>query len=164
MKSTQRFIRENEEFVEASQKAQYASFAASQWLEFRLQILGCAVVTGNYLHQLFVYSSLWYTLLEVFLFTYFSGIAILAVIQHGSQSISPGLVGLAISYALGITGKLSGLVSAFTETEREFVAVERCKQYLDNIKIEDFDGGVTTTPYNWPSEGILVFKDVSFRY
>ena len=97
------------------------------------------------------------------LFTYFSGIAILAVIQHGSQSISPGLVGLAISYALGITGKLSGLVSAFTETEREFVAVERCKQYLDDIKIEDFDGGVTTTPYNWPSEGILVFKDVSFR-
>ena len=95
---------------------------------------------------------------------YFSGIAILAVIQHGSQSVSPGLVGLAISYALGITGKLSGLVSAFTETEREFVAVERCKQYLDDIQIEDFDGGVTTTPYNWPSEGILVFKDVSFRY
>ena len=56
MKSTQRFIRENEEFVEASQRAQYASFAASQWLEFRLQILGCAVVTGNYHHQLFVYN------------------------------------------------------------------------------------------------------------
>ena len=87
-----------------------------------------------------------------------------AVIQHQTQTISPGLVGLAISYALGITGKLNGLVSAFTETEREFVSVERCKQYLDNIEVEDFDGGVTTTPYNWPSEGIIVFKDVSFRY
>ena len=65
---------------------------------------------------------------------------------------------------MGITGKLNGLVSAFTETEREFVSVERCKQYLDNIEVEDFDGGVTTTPYNWPSEGIIVFKDVSFRY
>ena len=136
MKATRRFIRENEEKVEASQKAQYASFAASQWLELRLQLIGCAIVTG---------------------------IAVLAVIQHHTHSISPGLVGLAISYALGITGKLSGLVSAFTETEREFVSVERCKQYLDKIEIEDFDGGVTTTPYNWPSEGILVFKDVSFR-
>ena len=48
MKSTQRFIRENEEFVESSQRAQYASFAASQWLEFKLQMLGCAVVTGKW--------------------------------------------------------------------------------------------------------------------
>ena len=47
MKSTQRFIRENEEFVESSQRAQYASFAGSQWLEFKLQMLGCAVVTGK---------------------------------------------------------------------------------------------------------------------
>jgi hypothetical protein len=32
-------------------------------------------------------------------------------------------VGLAISYALGITSKLSGLVSAFAETERELVKI-----------------------------------------
>ena len=43
------------------------------------------------------------------------------------------MVGLAISYALGITGKLSGLVSSFTETERELVAVERCGQYIDQV-------------------------------
>ena len=43
------------------------------------------------------------------------------------------MVGLAISYALGITGKLSGLVSSFTETERELVAVERCGQHIDQV-------------------------------
>ena len=43
------------------------------------------------------------------------------------------MVGLAISYALGITGKLSGLVSSFTETERELVAVERCGQYINQV-------------------------------
>ena len=32
------------------------------------------------------------------------------------------------------------------------------------IETEDFDGGVTTTPYNWPSEGIIEFKEVSFKY
>ena len=52
----------------------------------------------------------------------------------------PGMVGLAISYALGITGRLSGLVSSFTETERELVAVERCVQYLDNIPPENQSG------------------------
>jgi hypothetical protein len=51
-------------------------------------------------------------------------------LQHDSKTIDPGLVGLAISYALGITSKLSELVSTFAETERELVAVERCCQYI----------------------------------
>ena len=65
---------------------------------------------------------------------------------------NPGMVGLAISYALGITGKLSGLVTSFTgssckksckqtsttnaETERELVAVERVQQYVNRIQPE----------------------------
>ena len=56
---------------------------AGQWLELRLQMLGCAVVTA---------------------------IAIISVIQHKSGSVSPGLVGLAISYALGVTGNLNQLI------------------------------------------------------
>ena len=43
-----------------------------------------------------------------------TGIAIIAVIQHHTGAVDPGLVGLAISYALGITGKLSGLVSGWS--------------------------------------------------
>ena len=139
MKSAPRFIRDNEEKVEANQKASYASTAAQMWLEFRLQAVGCAVVTG---------------------------IAIIAVIEHKMPNgVSPGLVGLAISYALGITSKLSGLVSAFTETEREMVAVERCHQYIEEIPEEDLDRkGTMSTPYGWPSEGIVHYKDVKFRY
>ena len=69
-----------------------------------------------------------------------------------------------ISYALGITSKLSGLVTTFTETEREMVAVERCQQYVDGVPQEDLDGGVIDTPYGWPREAIVSFKDVNFRY
>ena len=36
------------------------------------------------------------------------------VIEHHVSGANPGMVGLAISYALGITGKLSGLVTSFT--------------------------------------------------
>merc|ERR1712020_685547 len=109
------------------------------WLEFRLQAVGCAVVTG---------------------------IAIIAVIEHKMPNgVSPGLVGLATSYALGITSKLSSLVSTFAETEREMVAVERCHQYIDEVPKEDLDNsGMMSTPYGWPSEGIVHFKDVNFRY
>ena len=98
-----RFEQECLDKVEANQKAQYASVAAAQWLELRLQLVGVCVVVG---------------------------VAFIAVIQHDSKNIDPGLVGLAISYALGITSKLSELVSTFAETERELVAVERCCQYI----------------------------------
>ena len=41
MKARLRFLRENEEKINQNQKAQYAGVAASQWLELRLQLLGC---------------------------------------------------------------------------------------------------------------------------
>lgn len=48
-----------------------------------------------------------------------------------------GLVGLAISYALSITGLLSGLVKFFTETEKEMVSVERVLEYIERTPKEN---------------------------
>jgi ATP-binding cassette subfamily C (CFTR/MRP) protein 10 len=95
--------------LELNQRAQYGSIAAAQWLEMRLQLIGCAVI---------------------------SGIAGIAIVEHHFAAIDPGFVGLAISYALGITGKLSGLVSSFTETEKQLVAVERCYDYIKKVPTE----------------------------
>ena len=136
MQAVPRFVRENMERLESSLKTNYSGQAASQWLELRLQMIGCAVVTG---------------------------VAVIAVVEHHIAGANPGLVGLAISYALGITGKLSGLVSSFTETERELVAVERVGQYLNLIKQEN-NKGTVTSPYNWPSEGVISMKSVAMRY
>ena len=47
-----------------------------------------------------------------------------------------GLVGLAISYALTITDQLSGLVTSFTETEKQMVSVERAVQYISGVPHE----------------------------
>ena len=47
-----------------------------------------------------------------------------------------GLVGLAISYALTVTNQLSGLVSSFTETEKQMVSVERAMQYVNGVPKE----------------------------
>ena len=48
-----------------------------------------------------------------------------------------GLVGLAIAYALSVTGRLSGLVTSFTETEKQMVSVERATQYIDGVPPEE---------------------------
>lgn len=53
----------------------------------------------------------------------------------------PGLVGLALSYALSVTNLLSGVVSSFTETEKQLVSVERAQQYL-NIPSENLQGSL----------------------
>lgn len=46
MRATQRFKRDNEDYVESNIKAQFASQAAARWLGLRLQFIGVAVVTG----------------------------------------------------------------------------------------------------------------------
>ena len=55
-----------------------------------------------------------------------------------------GLVGLAISYALSVTSLLSGVVTSFTETEKEMVSVERGMQYIEGAPKEDVSSGYQT--------------------
>ena len=52
------------------------------------------------------------------------------------MSSSKGLMGLAISYALSVTDRLSGMVTSFTETEKQMVSVERAVQYVEDVQPE----------------------------
>lgn len=64
--------------------------------------------------------------------------------MHPSVQASPsglcfsplGLVGLSLSYALSLTGLLSGLVSSFTQTETMLVSVERLEEYSCDLPQE----------------------------
>nr|XP_023014206.1 multidrug resistance-associated protein 7 [Leptinotarsa decemlineata] len=136
MRASQRFKRDNQDNVDANIKAQFASHAASRWLGLRLQFIGVAVVMG---------------------------VSFIAVIQHQYDIADPGLIGLAISYALSITGALSGVVSSFTETEREMIAVERVNQYIDEI-VSESGYFVIDPPFAWPSQGVIAFKKVVLKY
>lgn len=130
-----RFKQENELLLEVSQKTQFASIAVSQWLALRLQLIGVALLAG---------------------------VSNIAVIQHQYNIADPGLIGLVIAYSLSITGLLSGVVNAFTETEREMIAVERVKQYLESIPVETGKGD--NPPYAWPSQGVVEFREVVLKY
>ncbi|KAE8688218.1 ABC transporter C family member 13 [Hibiscus syriacus] len=99
--SIQRFT----EFLELYQRTSYSELITSLWLSLHLQLLAASII---------------------------SFIAVMAVIgSHGSLPISfgtPGLVGLALSYAAPIVSLLVSFLTSFTETEKEMVSMERALQ------------------------------------
>ncbi|KAJ6648254.1 ATP-binding cassette sub-family C member 10 [Pseudolycoriella hygida] len=135
MRHTKRFKRDFAVKLEESIRAQLTSAAAQQWLALRLQFVGCVLVGGS---------------------------GVVAVITSAHLN-NPGMVGLAISYSLSITGLLGGVLSAFAETEQEFVAVERVGKYCSLEPEVSADGSVNP-PFGWPCQGVISFKDVSLKY
>ncbi|XP_035433428.2 uncharacterized protein LOC118264894 isoform X1 [Spodoptera frugiperda] len=123
------------ELVEAWQRAALGAGAAAAWLALRLQAAAAAVVAAA---------------------------ALLAVLQRTVHAADPGLIGLAISYALSMTSMLSNLLNSFTETEREMIAVERVGEYIKTVESEPIDGD--SPPYGWPSQGVIEFEDVFLKY
>ncbi|XP_074640753.1 ATP-binding cassette sub-family C member 10-like [Tubulanus polymorphus] len=141
--STIRAFRQNKRFqvknllnLDRNQRARYSGLLADQWFGMCLQLIGVAMVTG---------------------------VAVIAMLEHHFHSVDPGLVGLAISYALTITGLLSGVVTFFSETEKQMVSMERAKQYTDNVPVEKQDGILNAPPF-WPLQGGVSFEHVYLKY
>uniref|UniRef100_A0A8C3WXL7 ATP-binding cassette sub-family C member 10 n=1 Tax=Catagonus wagneri TaxID=51154 RepID=A0A8C3WXL7_9CETA len=134
--ATCRFEEENQRLLELNQRCQFAASATMQWLDIRLQLMGAAVV---------------------------SAIAGIALVQHQQGLANPGLVGLSLSYALSLTGLLSGLVSSFTQTETMLVSVERLEEYSCDLPQEP-RGQQLQLGISWLSQGSVEFQDVVLVY
>ncbi|CAF3954618.1 unnamed protein product, partial [Adineta steineri] len=136
-----RFIDYNFILVSNSIRTQFASLVASSWLGFRLQLIGIIMVAG---------------------------ISLIGVFEHvyTIEGANPALVGLSLSYILSVTGLLNGLITSFTETEKEMVGVERVTAYIDNLPIEE----EIEEPYvilNEPREengSTIEFRHVMMKY
>lgn len=135
MRASRRFQQDFGVKLEHSIKAQVTASAASCWLALRLQFLGAIIVGG-------------------------AGVLSAMTSAHTS---TPGLVGLAISYALSISGLLGGVLNAFSETEQEMIAIERIGQYLKLPKEPNVDGSMDA-PFSWPHQGVIKFKNVHMCY
>uniref|UniRef100_A0A8C3QAN2 Uncharacterized protein n=1 Tax=Geospiza parvula TaxID=87175 RepID=A0A8C3QAN2_GEOPR len=136
MRATKRFELENELHLEQNQRCLFASKTVMEWLDIRLQMIGVAVVTA---------------------------IAGIAIIQHQKQLGNPGLVGLALSYALSVTHLLSDLIDSFTHTEMMMVSVERTEEYTTDIPMEPQDKLVQVKAQMW-SQGLVEFQQVVLAY
>lgn len=124
-----------EQCVEQWQRATLCSSVTSSWLVLRLHCMA-AVICG--------------------------AAAVVAVVQRQLHVADTALIGLSISYALSLTSTLTGVMNAFTETEREMIAVERVAEYIHNVETEKSDG--RTPPYGWPTQGVVSFEDVILNY
>ena len=95
--------------------------------------------------------------------------ALFATIQRNHKDefnlrISPGLVGLSISYALQITQGLNWVVRMASELETNIVAVERIKEYSETPTEAPPIIDSNRPADDWPSEGHVKFDYYSTRY
>lgn len=131
-----RFLKKHEHYLHNYIRSSYVSMAASQWLNFRLQMIGVAMITI---------------------------VSFIGIVQHiYGSNVNASLIGLALSYILSVTGILNGLITSFTETEKEMVSVERAHQF-QNLESENWIG-IELVDDNWPVNSTIEFHNVCLRY
>ncbi|XP_028267253.1 multidrug resistance-associated protein 1 isoform X2 [Parambassis ranga] len=131
----ERFIHESDLRVDHNQKAYYPSIVANRWLAVRLEFVGNCIV---------------------------SFAALFAVIAR--ENLSPGIMGLSISYALQLTASLTWLVRMSSDVETNIVAVERVKEYCDTEKEAEWKHEPSGLPQGWPTTGCIEFRGFGLRY
>ena len=133
-----RFRLENEWRVDLNLRAYFPSISANRWLAVRLEFLGSIIILTAAM------------------------LAIYDVVK--SHSMSAGMVGLAMSYALQITQALNWIVRQTVEVETNIVSVERVLEY-SRIKSEAPEVIADHRPAaSWPANGRVVFDNYSTRY
>uniref|UniRef100_A0A8C5GV90 Uncharacterized protein n=1 Tax=Gouania willdenowi TaxID=441366 RepID=A0A8C5GV90_GOUWI len=111
----------------------YLFSCAMRWLAVRLDLISIALITA---------------------------VALLIVFMH--NQIPPAYAGLAISYAVQLTGLFQFTVRLLSETEARFTSVERINHY---IKVTPKRSTEMNTPAPfWPHDGKITFQDVRMCY
>ncbi|XP_066299993.1 ATP-binding cassette sub-family C member 5-like [Branchiostoma lanceolatum] len=85
------------------------------------------------------------------------------VLLHGS--IPATQAGLAITYALQVSGMLQFMIQDAANTQAAFTSVERLRYYITNLTAEAPDVPEDRDPEaTWPSQGDIQLHNLSFRY
>lgn len=144
-----RFKAANAEKLDYQQRAYYLLVTTNRWLAVRLEFLGTLVV---------LFSTL---------FVLMGGL---------NGTITTGLAGVMVSYALSITQSLNWLVRMASDRESNIVSVERVEEYSQRIPQEardpdEFASSLPSArahrdavPPTWPHEGSIRLVSCCLRY
>uniref|UniRef100_A0A8C4PQD4 ATP-binding cassette sub-family C member 5 n=1 Tax=Equus asinus asinus TaxID=83772 RepID=A0A8C4PQD4_EQUAS len=109
---------------------------AMRWLAVRLDLISIALITTT---------------------------GLMIVLMHGQ--IPPAYSGLAISYAVQLTGLFQFTVRLASETEARFTSVERINHYIKTLSLEAPARIKNKAPSpDWPQEGEVTFENAEMRY
>uniref|UniRef100_A0AAZ3RDT9 ABC transporter domain-containing protein n=1 Tax=Oncorhynchus tshawytscha TaxID=74940 RepID=A0AAZ3RDT9_ONCTS len=102
--------------------------------------------------------------LDLISITLVTTVALLIVFMH--NHIPPAYAGLAICYAMQLTGLFQFTVRLLSETETRFTLVERINHYIKSLEGEaprQISGTSSPAPC-WPDQGQISFQDVEMCY
>lgn len=133
----ERFVHINQTRVDNNMSAFYPSVNANRWLAFRLEFIGSIIILGA---------------------------SMLAVIRLGQGTLTAGMIGLSLSFALQITQSLNWIVRMTVEVETNIVSVERIKEYTELKSEAPFIIESNRPRDTWPESGEIEFVNYSTRY
>ncbi|XP_051906935.1 multidrug resistance-associated protein 1-like [Hippocampus zosterae] len=130
-----RFVQQAQRRIDKNQEAYFPRFVATRWLAVNLEFLGNLLVLAA---------------------------AILSV--RSRDELSPGVVGLALSHSLQVTGILSWIVRSWTDVENNIVSVERVQEYANTPKEAAWLTENNHLTGDWPTTGSIQFEDYGLQY
>uniref|UniRef100_A0A6Q2ZKD9 ATP-binding cassette, sub-family C (CFTR/MRP), member 8 n=1 Tax=Esox lucius TaxID=8010 RepID=A0A6Q2ZKD9_ESOLU len=126
------------QYTDANNIASLFLTAANRWLEVRMDYIGACVVL----------------------------IAAVASITNSLHNkLSPGLVGLGLTYALMVSNYLNWMVRNLADMEVQLGSVKRINGLL-KTEPENYEGLLTASqvPEGWPQQGEIQIQNLSVRY